>query len=40
MTLLKAVQEDPEVKKECQYAIDLRDKVEETCKLARDKLTN
>ena len=42
MTLLKRIrteeEEDPEVKTAYQYVIDLREKVEETCELARSEL--
>jgi len=42
MTLLKRIwteeEEDPEVKTAYQYVIDLRERVEETCELARSEL--
>jgi len=42
MTLLKRIwtgeDEDPEVKAAYQYVIDLRERVEETCELARNEL--
>ena len=42
MTLLKRIwtgkDEDPEVKTAYQYVIDLRDRVEETCELAKSEL--
>jgi len=42
MTLLKRIwtgeDEDPEVKTAYQYVIDLRERVEETCEMARNEL--
>jgi len=42
MTLLKRIwtgeDEDPEVKAAYQYVIDLRERVEETCEMARNEL--